>query len=125
MLRGEVDVEALVRRSVRPWTLRRRRRPVTTTIEIDNDVSDTYTVLDVTTGDRVGLLFTITNCLYHLWVQIHLAKVTTMVTQALDAFYVTDHEGRKIQDPARLDAIRAALFAALEPEAAPAAAQTG
>ena len=24
-------------------------------------------MLDVTTGDRVGLLFTITNCLYHLW----------------------------------------------------------
>jgi [protein-PII] uridylyltransferase len=125
VLRGEVDVEELVQRSVRPWTRRRPRRPVPTTIDIDNQVSDAYTVLDVTTGDRVGLLFTITNCLYHQWVQIHLAKVTTMVTQALDAFYVTDHEGRKIEDPARLDAIRAALYAALEPDTAAAAQQTG
>jgi hypothetical protein len=41
-----------------------------------------------------------------------------MVTQALDAFYVTDHEGRKITDPGRLAAIRTALLQALEPEAA-------
>jgi [protein-PII] uridylyltransferase len=114
-LRGRVDVEALVQRSARPWLRRRRGRHVETTIEIDNEVSETYTVLDVTTGDRVGLLFTITNCLYHQGVSIHLAKVTTMVTQALDAFYVTDLEGRKIEDPARLTAIRDALRQALEP----------
>jgi [protein-PII] uridylyltransferase len=117
VLRGELDVEALVQGSARPWLRRRRGRVVPTTIEIDNDVSETYTVLDVTAADRVGLLFTITNCLYHQWVQIHLAKVTTMVTQALDAFYVTDHEGRKIVDAARLEQIRAALLEALEPHA--------
>jgi [protein-PII] uridylyltransferase len=118
VLRGELDVETLVQGSARPWLRRRRGRVVPTTIEIDNDVSETYTVLDVTASDRVGLLFTITNCLYHQWVQIHLAKVTTMVTQALDAFYVTDHEGRKIVDAARLEQIRAALLEALEPQAA-------
>jgi [protein-PII] uridylyltransferase len=116
VLAGTVGVDALVERSTRRWALRRRGRPVATTIEIDNEVSDAYTVLDVTTGDRVGLLFTITNCLYHQWVQIHLAKVTTMVTQALDAFYVTDHAGRKITDPVRLEEIRAALHVALDAE---------
>jgi [protein-PII] uridylyltransferase len=115
-LRGVLDVEELVRRSTRPWLRRRRRRHIATTIDILNDVSDSYTVLDVTTGDRVGLLFTITNCLYHHDVQIYLAKVTTMVTQALDAFYVTDRLGRKLEDPARIDALRAALSNALEPE---------
>jgi [protein-PII] uridylyltransferase len=88
-------------------------------VEIDNRVSDRYSVLDVYTGDRVGLLFTITNCLYHLWLQIHLAKITTMVDQVLDVFYVTDHEGRKIEDPARLDDIRRALTTALEPQVPP------
>src|SRR6185503_3965613 len=117
VLRGVIDVEQLVQRSARPWLRRRRGRPISTTIEIDNDVSDTYTVLDVTTGDRVGLLFTITNILYRQWVQIHLAKVTTMVTQALDAFYVTDLEGRKLEDPERLEQIRSALLEALEPAA--------
>ena len=117
VLRGQIGVEQLVQRSARPWLRRRRARPIATTIEIDNDVSDAYTVLDVTTGDRVGLLFTITNCLYQQRVRIHLAKVTTMVTQALDAFYVTDLEGRKLEDPARLEQIRSALLQALEPPA--------
>ena len=115
VLQGEVDVEELVRRSQRPSILARRpRRRTGTNVEIDNQVSRQYTVLDVFTSDRVGLLFTITNCLYHLWLEIHLAKITTMVDQVLDVFYVTDNEGRKIEDAERLDAIRAALTRALE-----------
>jgi [protein-PII] uridylyltransferase len=118
VLGGGLDVEQLVERSARPWLRRKRGRPIVTTIDIDNDVSDAFTVLDVTASDRVGLLFTITNCLYRLGVDIHLAKVTTMVTQALDAFYVTEQDGRKIEDPARLEDIRSALLQALEPAAA-------
>ena len=118
VLSGGVDVEELVGRSRRSSILQRRRRPVPTSVEIDNRVSREYTVLDVYTGDRVGLLFTITNCLYHLWLQIHLAKINTMVDQVLDVFYVTDHEGRKIEDPERLEAIRHELAQALESETA-------
>jgi [protein-PII] uridylyltransferase len=123
VLGGEVDVEDLVRRSRRPSILTRRRRPVPTHVEIDNRVSRDYTVLDVYTGDRVGLLFRITNCLYHLWLEIHLAKITTMVDQVLDVFYVTDNEGRKIDDPERLEQIRRELTRALETEEAPPAAR--
>jgi len=123
VLAGEVNVEELVERSARPSILARRRRRVATRVEVHNEVSREYTVLDVYTGDRVGLLFTITNTLYHLWLEIHLAKITTMVEQVLDVFYVTDHEGRKIEDPARLETIRHELVQALESEAPPAAAQ--
>ena len=119
VLGGEVDVEELVRRSRRPSILARARRRVATTVEIDNRVSRGYTVLDVYTGDRVGLLFTITNCLYHLWLEIHLAKINTLVDQVLDVFYVTDNEGRKIEDAARLETIRRELTRALEVEVAP------
>ena len=105
------------------WVGTRRRRRVATRVEVHNEVSREYTVLDVWAGDRVGLLFTITNTLYHLWLEIHLAKITTMVDQVLDVFYVTDHEGRKIEDRARLETIRRELVQALESEAAPAAAR--
>ena len=114
VLGGEVDIEELVRRAQRPSLLARPRRRAPTSIEIDNSVSRDCTVLDVYTGDRVGLLFTITNCLYHLWLEIRLAKITTMVDRVLDVFYVTDHEGRKIEDEARLTAIQTELTRALE-----------
>jgi [protein-PII] uridylyltransferase len=114
VLVGEVDVEELGRRSQRPSILTRRRRRVSTHVEIDNRVSRDYTVLDVYTGDRVGLLFSITSCLYHLGLSIHLAKITTMVEQVLDVFYVTDREGKKVEDPTRLGLIRQELTEALE-----------
>ncbi|HKA28107.1 MAG TPA: [protein-PII] uridylyltransferase, partial [Candidatus Binatia bacterium] len=120
VLAGTLDVEELVRRSARPSLLTKRRRPVPTRVEVHNDVSADYTVLDVYAADRVGLLFTITNCLYHLWLEIHLAKITTMVNEVLDVFYVTDPEGRKVTDPERIVAIREALVRALAPQRAPA-----
>jgi [protein-PII] uridylyltransferase len=118
VLAGTVDVEELVRRSSRPSLLTKKRRPVPTRVEVHNDVSAGYTVLDVFAADRVGLLFTITNCLYHLWVQIHLAKISTMVHEVLDVFYVTDAAGRKLDDPEQIERIRTALVEALSPERA-------
>ncbi len=115
-LRGDVDVEALVEAWRRPKFLGTPRRglPATmTAVTVDNAVSRQHTVLDVYTGDRVGVLFAITRCLFHLGLSIHVATITTMVDQVLDVFYVTDAAGRKIEDSARLAEIRAALEARL------------
>src|SRR5262249_5347217 len=113
---GTQDVEELVRRSGRPSLLTKRRRPVPTRVEVHNDVSADYTVLDVYAADRVGLLFTITNCLYHLWIEIHLAKITTMVHEALALFYASDPEGRKTPAPERTAPTRDARVRPLAPQ---------
>lgn len=114
VLSGEVDVEQLVAAARRPGLLDRRFVPrVGTKVEIDNAVSEHFTVVDVYTQDRAGLLFSITNALYHLNLSIHLAKITTNVDQVLDVFYVTDENGRKIGDQERLEHIRAVLLEAL------------
>ena len=86
-----------------------------TKVEIDNEVSEDFTVIDVFTLDRVGVLFAITNTLYHLGLSIHLAKITTSVDRVLDVFYVTDRDGRKIDDPARLALIRDTVLEELQP----------
>lgn len=107
VLRGEVDVDALVAASRRPSILEPRTRGNTTTEVIaDNDVAESYTVLDVLTRDRVGVLFTITHTLHRLGLVIHLAKITTQVHQVFDVFYVTDATGAKITDPERLTYVR-------------------
>jgi len=128
VLAGEVDVERLVAESERPSIFSKRFVPrVPTEIDIDNDVSDHFTVLDVYTQDRVGVLFSITNALFHLGLSIHIAKITTNVDQVLDVFYVTDAEGRKLTDPAVLDRVRDELYARLttRPAAPEAAAAAG
>ena len=98
VLKGELDVEQLVAASKRPSILGKKFVPrVPTEVEVDNDVSEHFTVLDVYTQDRVGVLFAITNTLFHLGLSIHLAKITTNVDQVLDVFYVTDAAGQ--EDP--------------------------
>jgi len=106
VLRGEVAVESLVAASRRPSILERTPQArVVTEVIVDNSIAEDYTVLDVITQDRVGVLFTITHCLHCLGIVIHLAKITTQVHQVFDVFYVTDSEGAKITDAARLATI--------------------
>ncbi|MCC6848954.1 MAG: [protein-PII] uridylyltransferase [Deltaproteobacteria bacterium] len=116
VLRSQVDVAALVAASGRPSILEKATRTNTTPPEIivDNDIAADYTVLDVVTGDRVGVLFAITHALHRLGLVIHLAKITTQAHQVLDVFYVTDGEGRKIVDADRLRDVRDTITAELQ-----------
>ncbi|MGH8067739.1 MAG: [protein-PII] uridylyltransferase [Candidatus Entotheonellia bacterium] len=93
-----------------------RAVPVTTVIEVNNRISDMYTVLDVTTHDRLGLLYLITTTLFELGINIHLAKVSTEATRAIDVFYVTDLMGEKIVDERAIEDIRNRLPTALDVE---------
>jgi len=122
VLRGQVDIGALVAASGRPSILERQSQASTVPPEIivDNHIAEDYTVLDVVTRDRVGVLFAITHGLHRLGIIIHLAKITTQAHQVLDVFYVTDGEGRKILDEERLRAIRDTIAAELLALAAPA-----
>jgi [protein-PII] uridylyltransferase len=114
VLAGTLDVEQMVAAAIQPSPLPQKVVPrVETRIEIDNRVSERFTVVDVYTQDRVGVLFAITNALYHLGLSIYLAKITTNVDQVLDVFYVTDESGRKVEAPAALERIRATVMGAL------------
>lgn len=123
VLRGEVDVEQLVAASRRPSILERKiGARVPTRVIADDTIAEHFTVLDVITQDRVGVLFTITHALHRLGIVIHLAKITTQVHQVFDVFYVTDTEGAKLTDTDRLAKVRAEITRQLEELAAPPAA---
>jgi [protein-PII] uridylyltransferase len=92
---------------------RERAVPVPTEVEVNNRISDMYTVIDVTTQDRLGLLYLITTTLFELGINIHLAKASTEATRAIDVFYVTDLMGEKIVDEQAIEAIRVRLQEAL------------
>ncbi len=125
-LEGTIDVEEMVARAGQPSALGEKIVPrMPTKVEIDNQVSEEFTVIDVFTVDRVGILFAITNTLYHLDLSIHLAKITTSVDRVLDVFYVTDLEGEKIEDPVRLARIRDTLLQELRPLAESRGAASG
>ena len=66
---------------------------------IDEEASDFYTIIEVYTWDRPGVLHAVTNTLFELDISIQLAKISTPGAQVADIFYVTDLSGNKLNDP--------------------------
>jgi [protein-PII] uridylyltransferase len=78
---------------------------VTTEIRLADD-SSRATIVEVTTRDRVGVLYAITRTLAELGLDISLAKVATEGEKVADVFYVT-RGGDKLTDPdARGEVVR-------------------
>jgi [protein-PII] uridylyltransferase len=82
-------------------------------IAIDNRLSDEYTVIEVKSPDRLGLLYLITRTLSALDLDIASARIATEIDQALDTFYVLDRRGHRLEDPEAIERVRAALEQAL------------
>jgi len=116
VLTGAIDVGRLVEESRRPALFQKRAPKVPTVIQIDNQASEDFTIIEVYTQDRLGVLFAITYALYQLGLSIHLAKISTNVDQAADVFYVADEHARKILDQEKLERLRQTLYHRLTPE---------
>ncbi|NLY02874.1 MAG: [protein-PII] uridylyltransferase [Rhodopirellula sp.] len=102
----------------RTWQRDSRRvvaDPLPTRVYADNTSSDRFTILDIFTADRRGLLYTITRALYELGLSVERAKIGTFLDQVVDVFYLRDQGGAKIEDHQRLEAIRARLLEVIEP----------
>ena len=82
-------------------------------VSVDNDASDFFTVIEVGAPDRIGVLFDITRTLAELQLDVHLAKVATYGSRVVDAFYVRDELGRKVDDAERIEELERALRARL------------
>ncbi len=74
-------------------------------IRFDNDTSTTCTVLELAAPDSMGLLFRITSALVSTGLRIERARVQTLGDHVVDSFDVTDAEGTKITEAARLEEI--------------------
>jgi [protein-PII] uridylyltransferase len=115
VLQGKVRVKSLVEKRQSPMLLTERPKPrFPTVVEIDNEVSDDYTVLDIFTHDKVGLLYRITSTLTALGLYIGVSKISTKVDQVADVFYVRDIFGHKIIDGKKLDKIKNRLLKAID-----------
>ncbi len=115
VIEGRERVDELVRRRHRPTLIAGRPRPIfPSRVEIDNEVSDQYSVIDIYAHDKIGLLYQITKTLKDLGLYIGVSKISTKVDQVADTFYVQDIFGQKITAPEKLAEIRTRLLESLE-----------
>lgn len=121
VLRREETIDDLLRRN-RRFGSDEFDSPVSdlpTRVAIDTDSSDTRTIVDVFAHDRPGLLYRVARTLHQLSVSVDLAKISTNFDQVVDVFYLTEQDGRKITDEARLEEIRTRLMETLTPPPPP------
>ena len=104
VLSGKVKGEALVAARPRGDSIAAWRTPaVPTELKLDNDVSRDFTVIEVITEDRPGVLYAITRTLFNEGLDIHRSKIATEANRAIDVFYVRDKANLvKITDPERM-----------------------
>jgi [protein-PII] uridylyltransferase len=112
-LKGEVmATEAM--RSRDKLKKRERAFRVPTHITFDNDGSEIYTIIEVDTRDRPGLLYDLTRALATSNVYINSAVIATYGEQVVDTFYVKDMFGLKFYTPSKQRLLERKLRKAIE-----------
>jgi [protein-PII] uridylyltransferase len=114
-LTGDLDMSVLIARRIvgQPFYQSLEGERIPTVIRFDNETSDTRTVIDVETEDHVGLLYTISQALAELNLDIYVAKISTEKGAAIDSFYVSEGDGAKIRDAGRQQEIERRLRTAI------------
>ncbi len=115
VLSGQESIELLLKRGQRlsferPFPV----SPKPADVQIDNETSDQFTILDVFADDRQGLLSVIARTLFELELSIHAARIATKLDQVVDVFYVTSAQGGKIEDSGVCEKVRKTLEQAVD-----------
>ena len=97
VLSGNIKARDLLKKRVSDYSYRKKLAPMKPSrIEVDNESSDQFTVIDYYSNDRIGLLYEVSRALNKLGLSINYAKISTKVDQVSDVFYVVDSKSKKI-----------------------------
>lgn len=117
-LAGEVALTARLARQAaaqapftRPLSAERPRRSVV----VDDQLSDRASVVDVHAPNRTGLLYDLTRALAELDLKVWSLTAQTVADQAVDSFYVTTADGRKLSVAGLVDEVTVGLEHAIGP----------
>jgi [protein-PII] uridylyltransferase len=124
---GRIKAELLTAARPRTESVAAWKTPaVPTECKIDNNVSRDFTVVEVITEDRPGVLYAIARALYVAGLDIHRSKIATEANRAIDVFYVRDKAKMdKIIDADRQNDLRELLLALLAGAESPKLAGSG
>ncbi|MGF6860358.1 [protein-PII] uridylyltransferase [Rhodobacteraceae bacterium MBR-64] len=121
-LRGEVIASEALKDRDRVKKRARQFR-FATSITFDNEGSEIYTIIEVDTRDRPGLLYDLTRTLAAQNIYIASAVIATFGAQVVDTFYVKDMFGLKLHSRSKQEALGRKLQQAITAGAERAEAQ--
>ncbi len=82
-------------------------------VSIENQADPYFTLIEIQTPDRIGLLHDLLQCLTRNEIDIALARISTESGAAIDTFYVIDRRSHsKLMGTQRMNALHRELHAA-------------
>jgi [protein-PII] uridylyltransferase len=123
--RLERELEKAIENPLEPEELERRalagtrssavsRMRVVTEVNVDNKSASNYTVIEVISRDRPGLLFVLSHTLQQAGLSIWFAKINTEGERVIDVFYVSDAQRKKLVAPGEIVRVQQAIVSAVE-----------
>jgi [protein-PII] uridylyltransferase len=110
-----VDLPGLIaRKKIAPLYQAYSGERLPTLIRFDNEASETRTIVEIETEDRVGLLYTMAQTLTEAQLDISGARICTERGAAIDSFYVHEMNGAKVISPERQQIIESELRHAID-----------
>ena len=94
----EFDFGAVTGKARRPTPQLHGELEFPTRIVVDSDAHPVYTLIDIQTPDRLGLLYNILKGFSEAGLNIALSRIATEKGAAMDTFYVTTADGKKVRD---------------------------
>ena len=89
--------------------------PIETEVSFDSTYSN-HTVMEIIAQDQPGLLHRVARCLWSCKVKLVTAKIATFGERAEDVFFITDRDGRPVNDPITRDCLSVRIYDALAGE---------
>ena len=103
----------IAQRNLHRLSRQARHFPIPTRISFHEDPQNKYTILELITTDRAGLLSQIGKAFRQQNIQLYSAKITTIGSRAEDMFYILDYQNKLIKDPEKRRLIHDEILANL------------
>jgi [protein-PII] uridylyltransferase len=109
----DYDFRPLLSKETRLLTYRLSQEfDLPTSIKIENESHPVYTLIDIQTPDRLGLLYDLLRAMGDCGLRIEISRITTEMDVAMDSFYVYGKDGEKIISTPAIKHLQEALHRA-------------
>jgi len=106
-----VSISDMFNKKIESYKIYKKSTPhVSSACDFYNNLSEEFTVIEITALDRKGLLYDISKVFNDFRIDIFESKITTMGNKASDTFYVKDEKGRKIKSILKIKKIKSTFI---------------
>ena len=110
LLYEDFDFRPLIKKGIRLRSYRlSQEAELPVRIAINNFSHPFYTLVDIQTPDRLGLLYDLLRALSQEGIFIAFSRITTQMDVAMDSFYLLGRDGQKLSDSAQIKRIQQLL----------------